>query len=56
MAYPLLATSFGSAGGAVASQSRNWLTERLMDLPYIRLVLAGQRPHSAGSRKNSEDY
>jgi hypothetical protein len=56
MALPVPA-SVGHADAARAvSQSRNWLTERLVYLPQIGLVLAGQQPHSAGSAKNSEDY
>ena len=40
MLYLLLAAASALAAGALASQSRNWLTERLVDLPQIRLVLA----------------
>jgi hypothetical protein len=56
MAYPLAAAAWARLRAEVVSQSRNWLTERLMDVPQIRRVLADWPPYSAGSRKNSEDY
>jgi hypothetical protein len=56
MALPVAASEGHADAARQASQSRNWLTERLVYLPQIRLVFADQQPYSVGSAKNSEDY
>jgi hypothetical protein len=44
-----------SGSEVFASQSREWLTERLAYVPQVRLVFDEELPQSAAPTENSED-